>query len=156
MVDAERQKQGEGIGLQFSQLYSGRLLMSQQHMIAGHVGGEIQVRNVQVNNETRQVASFSVAVNNRFDREAAPTWYRVSVWNGLASVTAQYVQKGSFVICIGSRLTASAWTNSENIPMATLELTADTLDFSANKRNDEQSASYDYAPPSTNPDEMPF
>jgi hypothetical protein len=40
--------------------------------------------------------------------------------------------------------------------MATLELTADTLDFSSNKRNGEQSDSYDYAPPPTDPDDIPF
>jgi single-strand DNA-binding protein len=130
--------------------------MSQQHMIAGHVGGEIQVRNIQVNGEDRKVASFSVAVNNRFNREAPPTWYRVSVWNGLAEVASKYLARGSYVICIGSRLTASAWTSSEGLPQATLELTGDTLDFSANKRNGEQSDSYDYAPPSTNADEIPF
>ena len=129
--------------------------MSQQHMIAGHVGGEIQVRNVQVNDETRKVASFSVAVNNRFNREAPPTWYRVSVWNGLADVASKYVIKGSFIICIGERLTASSWMK-ENSPQSTLELTADTLDFSPNKRSGEQSDSYDYAPPSTNLDEIPF
>ena len=130
--------------------------MSQQHMIAGHVGGEIQVRNVQVNDETRKVASFSVAVNNRFNREAPPTWYRVSVWNGLSDIVAQYIQKGTYVICIGERLTASSWTDSEGSPRATLELTASNVDFSSNKRNGEQSDSYDYTPPSTNLDEIPF
>ncbi len=130
--------------------------MSQQHMIAGHVGGEIQVRNVQAKDETRKVASFSVAVNNRFNREAPPTWYRVSVWNGLADVAAQYVHKGDFILVQSSRLTVSSWIDNDGNPRGTLEITGDTLDFSANKRNGEESDSYDYAPPSTNLKEMPF
>jgi single-strand DNA-binding protein len=130
--------------------------MSQQHMIAGHVGGEIQVREVQVKDETRKVASFSVAVNNRFNREAPPTWYRVSVWNGLADVVSQYVEKGHYIVASGDRLTASSWLDQEGNPRATLELTAANVDFSANKRDGEQSDSYDYAPPPTDPDEIPF
>ena len=130
--------------------------MSQQHMIAGHIGGEIKVREVQVNDETRKVASFSVAVNNRFNREAPPTWYRVSVWNGLADVASKYVHKGDYIVVQSSRLTASSWVNQDGIPQSTLELTGDTLDFSANKRDGEENDSYDYAPPPTNQDEIPF
>ena len=128
--------------------------MSQQHMIAGHVGGEVQVREVQVKDETRKVASFSVAVNNRFNREAPPTWYRISVWNGLANVAAEYVHKGDYVVISGSRLTASTWTDRDGNPRSTLELTAENVDFSGNKRGEGEQDNF--APPPSNPDDIPF
>jgi len=133
--------------------------MSQHHTIAGHVGGEIQVRQVEVNGETRVVGSFSVAINNRFNREAPPTWYRVSVWNGLAGVVGQYVHKGDYVVVTGERLTASSWLDREGNARATLELTADNVDFSANKAgngNPEAVDSDDNAPPPRDPGDVPF
>ena len=113
----------------------------QMHVISGFVGGTPETREVPGKNGTPQtVTTMSVAVNNPRNREAEPVWYRVTMWNGLGDAVCQYVDKGSFVICIGERLTASAWIDQDGNARATLELTANSVDFSGNKRGEGENA----------------
>jgi single-strand DNA-binding protein len=106
--------------------------MLSQHTIAGHVGQDPQTKAVGENT----VVEFSVAVNNPRNRDAAPQWYRISCWNGLGETMAQYVHKGDYVVVAGSRLRASAWIDSDGNPRASVDLRADSVDFSANRRGD--------------------
>lgn len=102
----------------------------QNIIIGGYVGGQAETRQVGENT----VTTINVAVNNMRNRDADPTWYRVSCWNGLGKTVAQYVNKGDFVIVTGDRLKASAYINDSGKAMATLELTAGGVDFSANRK----------------------
>lgn len=106
----------------------------QQHVIAGFVGSAPETREVNTANGPRTVTTMSVAVNNNRNRESAPTWYRVTMWNGLGKTVEQYVEKGDYVVVVGERLTVSVWTDRDDKPRATLELTANSVDFSANRR----------------------
>lgn len=124
----------------------------QSHVISGYVGGNPETRPVQTANGPQSVTSMSVAVNNNRNREAAPTWYRVTMWNGLGDTVAKYVSKGDFVVVQGDRLSVSQWTDNDGNARATLELTANTVDFSANRRGSDEAA--DNAAP--NPEDIPF
>jgi single-strand DNA-binding protein len=77
-----------------------------------------------------------VAVNNPRKRDDDPLWYRVTLWNGLGDTVAQYVDKGDYVVVQGERLTISTWVDQQGNPRATLELTASSVDFSANRRGE--------------------
>ena len=77
-----------------------------------------------------------MAVNNPRKREAEPVWYRVTMWNGLGTTVAQYVDKGDYVVVHGDRLSVSTWIDQEGNARATLELTASSVDFSANRRGE--------------------
>ncbi len=84
----------------------------QSHIISGFVGGDPESREVHIEGrEEQSVTTMSVAVNNPRKPNADPTWYRVSMWNGLGKVVEQYVQKGSYVVVSGSRLAVSVWTD---------------------------------------------
>lgn len=102
----------------------------QNIIIGGYVGGQPETRQVGDNT----VTTINVAVNNLRNRDADPTWYRVSCWNGLGKTVAQYVAKADFVIVTGDRLKASAYINDSGKAIATLELSASSVDFSANRK----------------------
>jgi single-strand DNA-binding protein len=108
----------------------------QMHVISGFVGGKPETREVTTANGTQTVATVSVAVNNPRKRDAEPLWYRVTMWNGLGDTVAQYVDKGDYVVVQGERLTISTWVDQQGNPRATLELTASSVDFRANRRGE--------------------
>ena len=63
----------------------------EHHLIVGHVGGDVTLRYTQ---SGVAVASFSLAVNDRRNKDAPPTWYRVTCWRQLAEFANEYVRKG--------------------------------------------------------------
>jgi single-stranded DNA-binding protein len=125
----------------------------QMHVISGFVGGTPEIREVQGRNGTPQtVTTMSVAVNNPRARDAEPTWYRVTMWNGLGTTVAKYVDKSDFVVVTAEKLAVSTWLNQDNNPQYTLEITASSVDFSSNRRNGE--SANDEVP--ENSEDMPF
>jgi single-strand DNA-binding protein len=123
----------------------------QMHVISGFVGGKPETREVTTANGTQTVSTMSVAVNNPRKRDDEPLWYRVTMWNGLGDTVAQYVDKGDYVVVQGERLNVSTWVDQQGNPRATLELTANSVDFSANRRGESDT-------PGNTPDEeeIPF
>ena len=110
------------------------------------VGGTPETREVNgKNGQPQTVTTMSVAINNHRNRDAEPVWYRVTMWNGLGTTVEQYVDKGSYVVVTGDRLTVSTWIDQDGNARATLELTANAVDFSANKRGngDDENAPVD-------------
>ncbi len=98
----------------------------QIHILQGNVGADPESRETR---DGKKVTSFSVAVDTSFgDKQAPPTWYRISCWSALADVAAKYVTKGRQVLVQGSTLRASAYLK-DGQPAAGLELTADRLVF---------------------------
>lgn len=126
-------------------------MSTQMHVISGFVGNTPETREVETSRGKQSVTTLSLAVNQR-NRDAEPTWYRVTMWNGLGLAVQQYVDKSDYLIVTGSRLSVSTWTNEQGEPMGTLEITADSVDFAMNRRNGERTN--DEAP--ENPDDMPF
>lgn len=110
------------------------------HVITGYVGGDPQVREVSGQGGPQQVVSFSVAVNDTRRKDNPPTRYRVSAWNGLGSVVAQYVRKGDYVVITADRLRATTWIDRDGETRVSLDLTASGVDFSANRRGEAESA----------------
>ena len=109
-------------------------MSAQTHIISGFVGASPESRTVETAAGEQRVTTMTVAVNNNRRKDAPPTWYRVTMWNELGDAVAQYVDKGSYVVIIGERLTASTWTDQDGNARATLEITSNSVDFSANRR----------------------
>ncbi|MAU12376.1 MAG: single-stranded DNA-binding protein [Anaerolineaceae bacterium] len=123
----------------------------QMHIIVGHLGETPQLRDA----NDQKVTSFSVAVNIRRGEQQITTWYRVTAWNGLAETVCQYLEKGRRVLVDGSNLRTSAYIDRDGQPRASLELTANRVQFLDSANGD---AAQDDAPPSSNgdEDEIPF
>ena len=87
------------------------------------------------------VCTFSVAVNDKFKKDAPPIFFRVSAWNALGDNCAKFLRKGSRVAVEGSVSVHTFMTN-DGKPGASLEVNARDVEFlSSNKREDSGAAS---------------
>ena len=86
------------------------------------------------------VCSFTVAVNQRptkaqkeAGQEPPAKFYRVTAWRDLAEICNKYLAKGRKVYCEGI-INASAYvSDKDGKPHASLELTADSVEFLSSK-----------------------
>ena len=109
----------------------------QIHVIVGNLGNTPELREA----NGQPVATFSVAVNIRRGEQQTTTWYRVTAWNGLAETVCKYLEKGRRVLVEGSNLRASAFIDRDGNPRASLELTANRVQFLDSAQSDDASES---------------
>ncbi len=78
------------------------------------------------------VCSFTVAVNRRVRNAEAgqpeADFFRVTAWRGLGENCAKYLQKGRKVAVTGS-VSVSTFTGNDGNTRASLEVTADDVEF---------------------------
>jgi single-strand DNA-binding protein len=104
--------------------------MYQKTIVVGHLGRDPEMRYTPTG---VPVTSFSVATTRKWtnangEPQEKTTWFRVTCWKKVAEQAAQYLQKGRLVLVEGE-IDASAWTDKEGAPRASLELTAFTVRF---------------------------
>ena len=103
--------------------------MWQQVIIVGNVGRDPEMRYTA---QGVAVCDFSVAVNKVTgkgeNRKEETTWFKVTVWRERAETASQYIKKGMKILVVGE-VKASAYTNKQGQPMASLELTANDFKF---------------------------
>jgi single-strand DNA-binding protein len=80
------------------------------------------------------VCDFTIASNRRYttsggEKREETTFIRVTTWGKLAENCAKYLDKGREATAFGNQLSASAYTNKQNEPAASLELTANEVHF---------------------------
>ncbi len=105
--------------------------MLQRFIIVGNLGAAPELRYTAAGTAC---ARFPVAVNRKWtDDDGRPqeetTWFRVVVWGKQAEACSQYLSKGRRVMVEGERIRASAYLNKDNLPTASLELTARSVHF---------------------------
>jgi len=115
----------------------------QQTIIVGNVGRDAEL------NYTPQgvaVAKFSVAVSKVTgkgeSRKEKTTWFRVTIWREKAENLHQYIKKGKKLMVVGE-IDASAYTNKDGAPTASLELTASDVRFLDSKREGDGEREYE-------------
>lgn len=76
------------------------------------------------------VCSFTVAVNRkkREGQEQEADFFRVTAWRQLADICAKFTQKGKKVAVVGP-VSINTYTGSDGNTRATLEVTADDVEF---------------------------
>ena len=79
--------------------------------------------------EGTAVAHFTVATSEGYGENEKTHYVRVTVWGKLAENCAEHLVKGQEVLVEGGAPTASAWTDREGNPRATVEVTARTVQF---------------------------
>lgn len=92
----------------------------EQTIIVGNVGRAVEMRYTQAG---VPVCDFSVAVSRKVNDQDVTKWYRVTCWRQLAEIAAQYVTKGMQIMVVGA-VEASAYTDKQGNPAASLDLTA--------------------------------
>jgi len=118
--------------------------MHQQIIVIGHVGKDAEL---QYTNTGIAVAKFNLACNKvtgKGDaRKEKTTWFRVTAWKELAEIVAKYVKKGGKVMVVGE-VEVNAYTDKNGQAQASLELTAQTVKFLSDKRDDESQNNPDW------------
>lgn len=76
----------------------------------------------------KTVCSFDVAVNKKRAGEITTEYFRVSAWNKLGEICQQFAAKGK-KICVEGEITARAYMGKDGTPKASLELTANDVEF---------------------------
>lgn len=95
--------------------------------IAGHLGGDPETRFTP---SGQKVTSFTVATNSREGKEDVTIWWRVTVWGDRFDKLMPYLKKGSACMINGSMRAPRTYTGKDNQTQVSLEITADTIDFS--------------------------
>lgn len=127
-----------------------------QTIVVGNVGKDPEMRFLQ--NGTA-VTNFTVAVTEKWkqdngEKKEKTTWYKVTAWRGLAETCKEYVHKGMSIMVVGT-VSVSAYKNNAGEAQATLELTAQTVQFLGNKGGSQNRSEDEFAPPPSSKD-IPF
>jgi single-strand DNA-binding protein len=103
--------------------------MYSKTIIAGRAGRDAEQRFTPAG---KAVTQFSVAVDIGWGDNKKTQWYEVVCWDKLAEVAAQYVKKGSKVLCDGVA-ELNEYTGKDGTPKASLRLTAREIKFLSDK-----------------------
>lgn len=105
-------------------------------VIIGNLTGAPELR---VTQSGVSVCQFTVAVNGRRKDDGA-TFFRVTVWRALGETCHKYLDKGRKVMVCGA-VSASAYTGRDGKPRASLEVTAEDVEFLSSASGDSQQQS---------------
>ncbi len=101
----------------------------QNTVIVGNVGREVISRFTSTG---KQVANFSVAVNEKLGDEMQTTWFEVTTWERLAEIATEYISKGQLILAEG-RIAAETWNDQQGNTQVSLKLTARNIRFLGGK-----------------------
>ena len=104
-------------------------------IIIGNLTGAPELR---VTQSGVSVCQFTVAVNGRRKDDGA-TFFRVTAWRALGETCHKYLDKGRKVMVSGT-VSASAYTGRDGKPLASLEVTAEDVEFLSSMGHDAQAA----------------
>ena len=105
-------------------------------VIIGNLTGTPELR---VTQSGLSVCQFTVAVNGKRKDDGA-TFFRVTAWRALGEPCHKYLDKGRKVMVCGA-VSASAYTGRDGKPRASLEVTAEDVEFLSSASGDSQQQS---------------
>jgi single-strand DNA-binding protein len=131
--------------------------MYQKTIVVGHLGRDPEMRYTPTG---VPVTSFNIATTRKWNNASGEpqektTWFRVTCWRKLAETAAQYLKKGQAVLVEGE-IDASAWTDKEGSPRASLELTASNWRFVGSRGEGAEGAGGGPGEDHVGEDEIPF
>ena len=104
-------------------------------IIIGNLTGTPELR---VTQSGVSVCQFTVAVNGRRKDDGA-TFFRVTAWRALGETCHKYLDRGRKVMVCGT-VSASAYTGRDGKPRASIEVTAEDVEFLSAMVHDAQAA----------------
>ena len=108
---------------------------------------------LRVTDSGKSVTSFTVAVDNKFDKEKTD-FLDVIAWRQTAEFVCKYFRKGS-MIAIQGRLATRTWEDKNGNKRKAVEIIADNVSFCGDKKEATYTAytpSVDIAPPADDED----
>ena len=104
-------------------------------VIIGNLTGAPELR---VTQSGVSVCQFTVAVNGKRKDDGA-TFFRITAWRALGETCHKYLDRGRKVMVCGA-VSASAYTGRDGNPRASLEVTAEDVEFLSAMGHDAQAA----------------
>lgn len=95
--------------------------------IAGHLGADPEVRFTP---SGQKIVNLRVAANSRKQGKDETIWWRVTIFGDRFDKMLTYLKKGSAVIIMGRMNPPQMWTDREGRQQFSLEMIAETIDFS--------------------------
>lgn len=92
--------------------------------ISGRLCNDVEIRTTTTG---KQVCSFTVAVNDKFDKEKAD-FFRVTVWGPGCDFLTNYAQKGTLVGVEG-RLSQKSWESKDGEKRSAVEIIANNVEI---------------------------
>lgn len=101
------------------------------------IGNLTRAPEMRVTNTGLDVCTFTVAVNRRVAKDAHPEadYVRVTAWRELGKNCGKYLDKGRKV-CVVGPVRAAGYMDSQGQVRATLELTAEDVEFLTPRQQD--------------------
>lgn len=110
--------------------------------IAGHLGADPEVRFTP---SGQKIVNLRVAANSRRQGKDETIWWRVTIFGDRFDKMLTYLKKGSAVIIMGRMNPPQMWTDREGRQQVSLELIAETIDFSPFGKGERSSGSPEQA-----------
>lgn len=107
-------------------------------IFTGNLTANPESRFVNTANGQQTVCNFTVAVNRVVRGEKHVEYIRVSCWNKQAENAEKYLLKGSKVCVAASMITARAYTTRAGEAAASLEVSADDIEYLSSRPAGEQ------------------
>ena len=104
-------------------------------IIIGNLTGTPELR---VTQSGVSVCQFTVAVNGKRKDDGA-TFFRITAWRALGETCHKYLDRGRKVMVCGA-VSASAYTGRDGKPRASIEVTAEDVEFLSAMVHDAQAA----------------
>lgn len=97
--------------------------------LIGRLGGDPELKTTQ---SGIAVATFTIAVDNRFDKDKPPQWFNIVCWRNTAEFVSKYLSKGRKVAVEGSLQTRS-YDAQDGSKRYVTEIIADSVEFCDSK-----------------------
>ena len=134
-------------------------------MLIGHLGRDPELRYT---SSGTPVCDFSMAVSRRYNtrdgqQQDETEWFRITAWNKLAEICANYLTKGQQVYIEG-RVKLDRWTGQDGQERSTLAVTAFEMQMLGSRGEraasggtpEEAGAPAEEAEENIDPDDLPF
>ena len=111
-------------------------------IIIGNLTRDPELRTANTSNGQVTVCAFTVAVNRRrngSNGQPEADFFRVTAWRQLAENCSKYLAKGRKVAVVGS-VSVSTYQGSDGATRASLEVSADDVEFLSPRQDGQQSA----------------
>ncbi len=107
--------------------------------IIGNVTKDSELRTTQSGVD---ICTFTVAVNDKYNKDKPPLFFRVTAWRKLAEVCGKFITKG-MKVCVVGAIENPEYTDKEGNKRYSLNVTANDVEFlsrvgEANSHQEEQ------------------
>lgn len=120
------------------------LKIMQKIEIMGRLGRDAEIKTTNTGKQYIQL-SAAVSVYNKKEKKNDTVWYSVTGWDERLVKLAQHFTKGK-LLSIRGNFKASIYTNANNIPSLSLEISAEGIDFVLTGNSQNENTTKNQAP----------